>query len=37
MYKIPLRINGQIEEIIIDDFIPVKANGVPVFSSSVSK
>lgn len=36
LYKIPLKIDGQIQEIIIDDFIPIRTNGVPIFSSSVS-
>jgi len=26
-----MRINGELEEVIIDDFIPVGENGLPLF------
>ncbi len=32
LYKVCLRIDGKITEIIIDDFIPVKSNGIPIFT-----
>ncbi len=32
LYKVPLRVDGKITEIIIDDFVPVRYNGTPIFS-----
>lgn len=31
IYKVNLRVDGVVEEIIIDDYIPVQENGLPVF------
>ncbi len=31
IYKVTLRINGVIEEIVVDDFVPVNRQGEPIF------
>ena len=31
LYKVNLRIDGGVEEVIVDDFVPVHENGLPVF------
>ena len=31
VYRVLLRINGIIEEVIVDDFVPVNSKGEPIF------
>jgi hypothetical protein len=31
LYKVSLRVDGVVEEVVIDDFVPVNENGKPVF------
>lgn len=31
LYKVSLRVDGTVEEVLIDDFVPVHENGQPVF------
>lgn len=31
IYKVTLRIDGVIQEILVDDFVPVNSNGDPLF------
>jgi len=31
LYKVSLRVDGEVEEVLIDDYIPVHENGQPVF------
>lgn len=31
IYKVTLRVNGDIEEILVDDYIPVNNKGEPFF------
>lgn len=31
-YRINLRVNSEIKEILIDDFVPVHENGTPLFT-----
>ena len=31
IYRVLLRINGIIEEVIVDDFVPVNSKGEPIF------
>jgi hypothetical protein len=31
IYRVPMLIDGEIEEIIVDDFIPVNQVGEPLF------
>jgi hypothetical protein len=31
LYKVSLRVDGAVEEVLIDDFVPVHENGLPVF------
>ena len=31
IYKITMRIHGELEEVLVDDFIPVNEEGQPIF------
>ena len=32
IYKVALKIDGEITEILVDDYVPVNNNGEPLFS-----
>jgi calpain-15 len=31
IYKVVMRINGELEEVVVDDFVPVNEHGQPLF------